>query len=178
MAYQLKTIAVALISSCLLVACGGQSSRVADDEDGPKGWNELPTTLPTYPQPQNLVEFAAGPATNSNRFYIDPSSISIGTDGVVRYTLVVRTGGGGENVSYEGMRCSERQQKSYAFGRSDRTWTPARTSEWRRIEPKDINRHYGVLYVDYFCPDRKRPIKTVSEAIQRLKYGVPSNTAE
>ena len=44
----------------------------------------------------------------------------------------------------------------------------------RYIEPKDINRQHGVLYLDYFCPDKKRPVGSAKDIINRFKYGVPA----
>lgn len=143
-----------------------------EEEEGKgKPWVELEVKLPLFPKPENLLQFDPS-AASSNHFYIDPGSISIGSDGAVRYTLVVRSSSGAENVSYEGIRCETREQKYYAFGGRDGTWSKARLSEWRRIEYKEINRQHAVLYADYFCPDRK-PVKSSRDAVNRFKYGVP-----
>jgi hypothetical protein len=85
-----------------------------------------------------------------------------------------RAQAGGENVSYEGIRCETHEQKYYAFGRRDGTWSNARSSEWHSIEYKDINGQHGVLFADYLCLDRKRPVKSPADAINRFKYGIPS----
>ncbi|MBI4190264.1 MAG: CNP1-like family protein [Betaproteobacteria bacterium] len=143
-----------------------------EEEAAPKGWVEIKVKLPPFPKPENLIAFDVS-AASSNRFFVDAESISVGSDGVVRYTLVIKGSGGGENISYEGMRCETREQKYYAFGRRDGSWSNARSGEWRRIEHQDINRQHGVLYVDYFCPDRRRPVKSPRDAINRFKYGVP-----
>src|SRR5688572_21235992 len=80
-----------------------------------KPWAEAEFTLPPYPKPGNLIQFVPA-LRSSSRFYIDPDSISTGSDGVVRYTLVVRGAGGAENVSYEGMRCKTLEVRPYAYG--------------------------------------------------------------
>ena len=157
----------------LPAAAGAQPRPDLEAEEGSKTWVELELKLPPFPKTENLIPFEASGASR-NRFYIDSQSITVGGDGVVRYTLVIKGSGGGENVSYEGIRCETREQKYYAFGRRDGTWSNARSREWRRIEYKDANRQHGVLYVDYLCLDRKAPVKSPAEAIQRLKYGVPS----
>lgn len=160
-----------LLACCALLSVAAHAQLFRDPEETEKSWIEAEIKLPPFPRPATLIEFEAG-AASSNRFYIDPESISVGSDGVVRYTLVVKGQGGGENISYEGIRCETREQKYYAFGRRDGAWSSARSGEWRRIEYKDINRQHGVLYVDYFCPDRK-PVKSSRDAIHRFKYGVP-----
>ena len=167
---------------CLLLICGAmlptaaiaqtrpaQPAEPVEEEDQ-KEWVELEVKPPPYPKSGNLIAFEAGGAS-SNRFFIDPDSISVGSDGVVRYTLVIRGPTGAENVSFEGIRCESREQKYYAFGRRDGSWGAARSSEWRYIEYKEINRQHGVLYLDYFCPDKKRPVGPPAVIIRRLKYG-------
>lgn len=142
----------------LLCVCGTllppvTAAQRERDDDEPKAWVERAVELPPYPKSGNLIEFEGGVASG-NRFYLDAPSISVGSDGVVRYTLVIKSAGGAENVSHEGIRCEMRQQKYYVFGRRDGTWSNALRSEWRRIESKDLNQQHGVLYANYFCYDR------------------------
>jgi hypothetical protein len=111
-------------------------------------------------------------AANTNHFFIDGESINIGDDGVVRFTMVVKSPSGAENISYEGIRCETTEQKFYAFGRRDGTWSNARSPTWRKIQYKDVNRQWATLYSYYFCPDGS-PIASAKDAIQRFKYGVP-----
>lgn len=165
-----------LVAGCVLVPAvtAAQPRSDLEDEDGNKKlWRELEVKLPPHPRSANIIAFDVS-AASSNRFYIDPESISVGGDGVVRYTVVVRSPGGAENISYEGIRCETREQKYYAFGRRDGTWANARSGEWRYIEYKDINRQHGVLYLDYFCPDKKKPVGSPKDIINRFKYGVPA----
>lgn len=161
----------------LPAAAGAQPRQDREEEDGPRAWVELDVKLPPFPKTENLIPFDVS-AASSNRFYIDPQSIAIGSDGVVRYTLVIKGSGGGENISYEGIRCEMQQQKYYAFGRRDGTWSNARSSEWRRVEYKDVNRQHGVLFADYLCLDRKVPVKSPADAIRRLKYGAPPRAGD
>ncbi len=165
-----------LLAGCALMlplAVSAQPVRLlGDDEDADKkDFVEREVKLPPLPKDGNLLAFEPS-AANANRFFIDADSISIGDDGVVRYTLVVRSPSGAENISYEGIRCETTEQKSYAFGRRDGTWSSVRAPVWRRIQYKDVNRQYGVLYASYFCPDGG-PVASVKEATNRFKYGVP-----
>lgn len=112
------------------------------------------------------MQFDGGPG--GHRYFVDPASLSIGADGVVRYTLLIRTAGGASNVSYEGVRCDDRHQKTYATGQPNGSWTQARDPQWRRIEYRSVNNHHGVLYADYLCPDRA-PAGSVAEIVKRLK---------
>jgi len=133
-----------------------------------RGWTESGFKLPAYPRPENLVEFYVSAAT-SFRFFIDQGALSVGPDGVVRYTLLARSASGAENVTYEGIRCKNGLYRIYAYGRSGGTWA-ARPSEWRQIEPKSVQRWHHALWRDYFCPQRI-PIFDIAEGIEALRRG-------
>jgi len=162
------------------IACGAlgaytlalaQPLRIFEDDEEKKGFAEREVKLPPPPKAENLVKFEAS-AANTNNFFIDATSILISDDGVVRYTMVVKSPSGAENVSYEGIRCETTELKVYAYGRRDGSWANASAPAWRKIVYKDVNRQHGVLYSHYFCPDGA-PIRTPQAAIQRFKYGVP-----
>jgi len=156
----------------LLTAVGTAAAQIplhdpdADKEFKP--WTELELKLPAPPTEGNLIPFDAGAAT-PHRFYIDAASLTVGEDGVVRYTLVVKAAGGATNVSYEGIRCETREQKHYAVGRGDGKWMPARNTEWRRVESKDLNPHHRVLYSEFFCPARHVRMVTTKQIVAALK---------
>ncbi len=164
----------ALLGTALLLAAAAGPAFAqwhlfeSDFDRQKKPWSEIEAHLPGYPRTDNLIPFEAGGAT-PHRFYIDAPSLSVGEDGVVRYTLVVKTAGGATNVLFEGIRCETREQKLYAVGHTDGKWVRARDPEWRHIEYKELNRHHGVLYADYFCLDRRRPrnLKEIIEALGR-----------
>jgi hypothetical protein len=139
----------------------------------PEAWKErLDVEPPTFPRPADLVEFYVGPVT-TNQYFIDASTLSVGTDSVVRYVLVVKTSGGATNMSFEGINCKERSWKHYASGNNDKaTWTKSRAAriEWRLIENKTVNRHHAALNRDYFCP-AGNPIQSADEGRNALRLG-------
>ena len=142
----------------------------ADFDEEAKSWKEIQAQLPPYPKGDNLIRLEAGSAT-AHQFFIDPASISVGEDGVVRYTTVLRTAGGALNVTFHGMRCETREGKLYAIGHRDGTWARARNPEWKRILLRDLTPHHFVLYREYFCPSPSRPTP-VKIAVDALRRGV------
>jgi CNP1-like family len=142
----------------------------SDFDENAKPWKEIESRLPAYPKDENLIRFEGG-GGSPHRFFVDSKSVSIGEDGVIRYTLVVRTAGGATNVSFEGIRCSERHLKVYALGRAGGSWARARDPQWRRIEYQDRNNQHGVLVQDYFCGgiSRNYPRGSVKEILDRLR---------
>lgn len=132
-------------------------------------WKESELVLPDFPQDGNLLEFYVS-AVATNRFFIDSTSLTAGTDGVIRYVLVVKTPGGAVNTTFEGIRCGARQFRLYATGRSDATWSAARVSEWLPIENKPVNRHHAALSREFFCP-RGAAINDADEGRDALRRG-------
>jgi hypothetical protein len=131
-----------------------------------KKWVEQEANPPDYPKEQSLIEFNAGAATR-NRHYIDGATLSVGKDGVIRYVIVVRTAGGAINVNFEGIRCSSRERKLYAFGRSDSTWATSRTQSWQPIRQDS---YQAILSREYFCPGRLAILKA-EEGVDALRRG-------
>lgn len=144
------------------------------EEEAP--WREQQEVeLPAFPKQENLREFYVSP-TATNKYLIDASSLTVGTDEVVRYVLVVQTAGGATNISFEGIHCKERNWKHYATGRSDGTWTRSKAArvEWRQIENKPVNRHHAALSRDMFCPAGSA-IQTADEGRNALRMGKHPN---
>lgn len=134
-------------------------------------WAELQQQLPAYPAEENLIPLDVGAAT-PHHFFIDGKSVSVGKDGIARYTMVIRSSGGANNISFEGIRCQTREQKYYAIGRSDRTWARARNPQWRHIEVKQVNAQHMTLYREYLCRG-KIMVESAEQIVQALRRGPP-----
>ncbi|MFM9970777.1 MAG: CNP1-like family protein [Burkholderiales bacterium] len=143
------------------------SSPIKDFDEKP--WEELKLQLPVFPKEPNLKEIDVGPVT-SFRFYVDMESVVVGTDGVVRFSLVARSGAGASNVSFEGLRCEPQERKIYSFGRPDGTWSEAKNPRWVELVRQAVNPVHTVLYEDYFCPGR-RIVSSSVEAVDAVRYG-------
>ncbi|HEX2827194.1 MAG TPA: CNP1-like family protein [Burkholderiales bacterium] len=140
----------------------------ADFENDNKSWREIEAQMPAYPRGENLVPIPTGTAT-SHRFLIDPQSLALGEDGVMRYTVVAKAAGGAVNVSFEGIRCETRERKVYAIGHRDGTWVRARNAQWQRIVLRDLTPYSHTLYHQFFCNERTRPNppRVALEALRR-----------
>lgn len=161
-------LALALTVFAAAEAPAQQPPGLADEFDE-KSSQEQPVRLPPYPKEENLARIEIGPVTNF-QFFVDTESISVGADGVIRYTLVARSAGGAFNVSFEGMRCKTLERKLYAFGRPEGTWSQARKSDWSTIRRLQVNPVHAVLAEDYFCPKREL-VKSAAEAVRAVKLG-------
>lgn len=143
----------------------------ADDDDDfqNEAWQENDYQLPAAPKKDSLLPFYVS-AASENRFFIDGATLSVGSDGVVRYVLVVLAPEGGRNVTFEGMRCETHEHRLYASGRLDGSWSKARNSEWGRIQEVYANRQHAALFLEYFCPNGII-VGSADEARRALRQG-------
>jgi hypothetical protein len=136
-----------------------------DFDANQKPWQEIQAKMPAAPKDANLVQFDVGPAS-AHRYYLDRASISVGTDGVVRYTVVIRTAGGAVDVNYEGMRCSSAERKLYAFGRPNGEWSRNKYAAWTPIHFRQASAYDGQLFQHYFCSlDGAADMKVIQRAL-------------
>jgi hypothetical protein len=140
--------AFALLFSVITVHAQIGIDEDADDKDKP--WAEAAIQLPSAPKAENLLPFDVSP-TATQSFAIDASSLSVGADGVIRYTLVATSTSGAKNISYEGIHCQTYERKLYAFGQPDGTWVRSRHNKWEKIQGYAANRPHAALAKDFFC---------------------------
>jgi hypothetical protein len=150
-----------LLVSVAVLCCIPASTLASDEED--LGWQqdyiekpvsppeqELDVALPDYPEKKNLLDLKIATDGMQYTVYLDKPSLVKGDDGVVRYTVILVPPSGVWNVSYEGLRCGEKQYRRFAYG-IDGHWQPLNTSPWRNVLGGNANRYRSILYQQYFC---------------------------
>ncbi|MGH8806898.1 MAG: CNP1-like family protein [Noviherbaspirillum sp.] len=148
-----------------------QSRFEEEFDDTEKPWQEIAVQLPGAPVPENLVPFPVS-STAAHLFAIDAKSLTLGSDGVIRYTLVVTSTAGARNVSYEGIRCASYERKLYAFGQPGGSWSRSRRDQWERISNIGINRQHAILAKDYFCQELT-VAGNAEQMIERIRQNRP-----
>jgi hypothetical protein len=175
--YELSTCArsVKILFAFAFTLCGvaahAQSRFEQDFDDQEKQWQEVAIQLPSYPKPENLFPFYVSETATQN-FAIDSKSLTVGSDGVIRYTLVTNSASGARNISYEGIRCASFEKKLYAFGREDGTWSRSRHDQWERIVRNTANRQHATLAMDYFCQNLTIA-DNAEKMLERIKFRRP-----
>jgi hypothetical protein len=150
----------------LLLACS-VSAYAAEpelDEDD-KEWHEVALQLPEAPKAENLINFYK---SGTQSFAIDTKSLTVASDGTIRYTLIATSSGGAKNISYEGIRCQSYEVKLYAFGRADGSWSRSRRNQWTDISNRGVNTQHSTLFTDYFC-DGKTVAGKLSTLLDKLR---------
>jgi hypothetical protein len=98
--------------------------------DAPE-WKELDTPPPPPLRTQGLIPIEVEGSRLS--FGVDPASISIGSDSIVRYVVVAKGSGGALNAMYEGLRCDGGQVKVYARYTPGQGWVPVTDANWQPL---------------------------------------------
>lgn len=135
----------------------------AVDDDAP--WVEQVAALPAYPQAPEWLDFSGG-NLERNRLALDAQSVTVGQDGVVRYTLRVLTPGGVANISREGLRCQTQDVRSYAFADTvGQSWIASMKPVWRPIRREDTVRR---ALKDLLC-DGGTPHRTAEATLEYIR---------
>lgn len=127
---------LAALAAVLLGAlAGGIGPALASDGD----WQEADTPAP--PQLNLRRAIPLDLAGSSLRFSVQPDSVSIGPDRVVRYVVLATSSSGALNAMYEGLRCVTGEVKVYARYQPGSGWTPVERPEWQSVHGNPAQRH-------------------------------------
>jgi hypothetical protein len=132
--------------------------------------------FPPYPKTMDLFK-VEGPVNYSQYDYlVDVKNLSVSADGVVRYSLIIRSSSGVDNVLYDGLQCNQQTLKHYAYGSTDtegkKKWIAKSTVQWTSWSSSGINAYSSILARHYFCGQNGN--LTRQEIIQNIKYGKSS----
>lgn len=164
----------------MAVAAGDPYGDVYGEEDSRdfiegEAWKEQGIVLPAYPDTdsRDLIEVDLLLRSFPFQLFIDPDSVSVGEDKVVRYTAILKSGPGSTNVLYEGMRCTTGQYRRYAYG-SQGAFQLSRNSRWRYIGADSGSDPYlKVLRAHFMCP--APPPGKLTALFRRLRRPNPDN---
>jgi hypothetical protein len=173
--FAVLTASAAIVA--LLAGCSSSKTPSNKDDsafayllDKKTNWVENKVdTLPALPQDSDLLPFTVSQNTPLT-FSVDKSSISVGDDGVVRYTVVASSPSGARNVNYEGIRCDTYEWRRYASINEDGNgWDRGTAFAFKRIENGELNAYQAALYQDYFCAN-KLPVGTAKVIVNNIRY--------
>ena len=117
--------------------------------DNSSPWQEVVPVFPAYPEAESLLRLDITEPKQRFIYKIDSRSLSVGADGVIRFTLVIESRRGVRNISYEGIHCAEREYKIYAYGSGKGELKAVRKPKWQRIKPRPLYRKQ--LYTTHLC---------------------------
>jgi CNP1-like family len=116
------------------------------------------------------------------RFGVDPATLTITSDGVIRYVMVAQSSvnsGGASNGSpsngsamsamYEGIRCASGEFKTYARFSAAGQWAALNNPQWRSLYDNNTSKHALALARQGACDGRSARARSVAAIISALK---------
>lgn len=122
------------LALALLLAASAAHAQLADTNPD---WRESEAPAPPALRTTALIPLEI--PGSQLRFGVDPASVSLGADGVVRYVVVASSASGAVNGIYEGIRCSTAEYKVYARNAGG-GWSTS-GADWRQLHDQPRSRH-------------------------------------
>ena len=119
-----------------------------------KPWKEERGEIPPLPGQGDWTEVRLDTLPKNQHAFLDLNSLGVGRqDQVVRYWIRIRSNGGGEMITYEGMHCGQRNYIVYAYAHPRRKPPVRKVSlpKWKPVEGRALNAYREELMRDVFC---------------------------
>jgi len=134
-------------------------------------WKEDKLKLPPVPDDSNLIEFTGPSGHSQYQYAIDSETLNVGKDGVVRYVVVISSKSGSKNMYYQGISCSKKMLKQYAYGDSGHNkFIASLNPQWESLRRTGALGYSDNLFAFYFC-NRMGAVLSREDIINKLKYG-------
>jgi hypothetical protein len=156
-----------LLALALAGAIGAAAAQTAPAED--PDWKELQAPPPPALRTSGLIALEV--PGSSLRFGIDPASVSVGADGIVRYVVVATSNSGAVNGIYEGVRCSTGEVKVLAHHNPASGWVPAREAQWQPLQSTRNSRYSLTIARTGVCMGQA-PNRNAAQIVRDLRSGV------
>jgi len=161
-------VASAMISF-LFLSQAAQAQWLQDPDAEP--WNEAVVAPPANFSTEVLQPFEVSQRAELS-YGIDPRTLSVGEDGVVRYVMVARSSSA-LNVLYQGVRCATAEVKTYGrWNNNASTWNSNAKEEWQPLSFSGFTRPAMMLARAGIC-DGRTINGSPQKILQALKHGRP-----
>ena len=157
-------ISAALTCCCLLMA----STAFAQLSDLDADWKELEIQPPATFTIDKLVPIEM-PRYVTVKLGVDPDSLTLSEDGIVRYVVVALSESGNINAAFEGIWCRAGEVKTYARAGNDRKWNVVPDPQWKNLSDSQPSMHALALARQGVCNGRSASGHSPHDIIRSLK---------
>ena len=149
--------------------CGLLASLAAQAQIAPvdPDWQETETPAPPAFSRDKLLLLEM-PRYVTLQFGIDPATLAITPDGIVRYVVVASNASGSVSAFYDGIRCATGEVKTYARANSSGAWTLVKDAQWRGLNDNQPSKHALVFAHQAAC-DGATSARTAADIIRAMK---------
>jgi hypothetical protein len=166
------SLGLALVGWLTALPVASQAQPRTDDEEKP--WEESQWAPPAQFDLGKVRNFRLE-QTSSMQFGIEPSTLQVGADGVIRYVFVARSSSGALNVLYEGVRCQTAEARIYARWDPSTGWrqsTGSSESGWQPLSFRGATRRQLFMARAGLC-DGPTPNNPPARMLNELERGKP-----
>jgi len=156
-----KSLLVLGLTSCIWTA---QAQGPALDPD----WKESEVPAPPAFSKDHLL-MVDMPRYVTLKFGVDPATLAIMPEGIVRYVMVAVNGNGSVSAMYEGIRCATGQVKTYARSSSSGSWSAMQDPQWNDLNGTQPSKHALAFARQGACDSRATAASTVADIIRAMK---------
>jgi hypothetical protein len=157
-----------LVTFALLLAASLVHAQLATPDPD---WKEAEVPAPPPLRTDALIPLEL--PRSELRFGVDPASVAVGSDGIVRYVVVASSRSGAVNAIYEGIRCNTGEFKVYARQNPGSGWIIARESRWRELHEQPVSRHSLAIARNGACVGHG-PNRSATQIVRDLR--APADT--
>lgn len=140
------------------------SAQVVTDPD----WKETEVPAPPAFNKERLIPIEM-PKYVTLQFGVDPATLTISPDGIVRYVMVAANATGSISAMYEGIRCATGEVKTYARYASNGKWSPVPDPQWHGLTDNLPSRHALALARQGACEGRSATANSAAAIVDALK---------
>ena len=161
-----KLLCLGLAALAMAVSQNAIGQVFVEDPD----WREVDIPAPPTFNKDRLIPVAMPPYVTL-RFGVDPATLTITDDGVIRYVMVAQGAGvsGTLSAMYEGIRCAAGEFKTYARFSASGQWTSVSNPPWRPLADNNTSKHALALARQGACDGRAAVARSVQEIVNALK---------
>ena len=145
-------------------ACNVPAQLVDLDPD----WKEVEVPAPPAFKTDKLLPLEM-PRHISIKVGIDPETLRVTADGIVRYVVVATSASGNVYGSYEGIRCQTGEVKIYARHGATGKWSPVNDPRWRPLIDNQPSPHALAFARQGACEGRTATSQSAGEIIGKLR---------
>lgn len=142
--------------------------------DADPDWKEVEVPPPPAFKTDRLV-YVDMPRHITVKLGVDPETLRITDDGIVRFVMVATSPGGSVNASYEGIRCTTGEVKTYARYGTSGKWNVLPDPQWKPLNGNQPSMHALALARQGACDGRAATAQSAAAIISRLKNPSPES---
>lgn len=161
---RLRFLGLPCLLALLATGFGVHAQGVSDNPD----WQETEVAAPPAFNLDKLLNLEMPPYVTL-RFGIDPATLVITPDGIVRYVVVASNASGSVTAFYEGIRCATGEVKTYARASGPGLWTANKEPQWRQLNDNLPSRHALAFARQGACDGRAAAATSVADILRAMR---------